>query len=64
MFKGDIALIKNRAELVSHGFIEGRKNVLDIAESALSHVNPLAAVKKHVTLDGNRLQVGEDVLPQ
>lgn len=54
-------MIKNHAELLSHGFIEGRKNVLDIAESALSRVDPLSAVKKHVRLDGSKLQVGQDV---
>ncbi len=54
-------MIKNRAELLSHGFDEGRKNVLDIAEYALSRVDPRAAVKKYVKLDGNRLQVGQDV---
>ena len=54
-------MIKNRAELLSHGFVEGREKVLDIAESALERVDPLAAVKKYVTLDANRLQVGGDV---
>ena len=53
-------MIKNRAELISHGFVEGRQKVLDIAEYALNHVDPLAAVKNNVKLDGNRLQVGED----
>lgn len=54
-------MIKNRAELISHGFVKGRQNVLDIAEFTLSHVDPRAAVKNHVKLDGSRLQVGEDV---
>ena len=54
-------MIKNRAELLSHGFVEGRQAVLDIAEFALNHVDPLTATKKYVKLDGNRLQVGEDV---
>jgi hydroxypyruvate reductase/glycerate 2-kinase len=58
--KGEIPVIKNRAELISHGFVEGRQKVLDIAEYTLNHVDPLAAVKKNVTLDGSRLQVGED----
>lgn len=54
-------MIKNRAELLSHGFVEGRKKVLDIAEHCLNHVDPLAAIKNHVILDGGRLQVGKDV---
>lgn len=54
-------MIKNRAELISHGFVEGRKTVLDIAEYTLNHVDPLTAVKNNVKLDGSRLQVGEDV---
>jgi hydroxypyruvate reductase/glycerate 2-kinase len=54
-------VIKNRAELLSHGFVEGRQKLLDIAEFTLNHVDPLAAVKSYVKLDGNRLQIGEDV---
>ncbi len=38
-------MIKNRKELLSHGFVEGREKVLDIAEHALRHVDPRAAVK-------------------
>jgi glycerate-2-kinase len=52
LFKGEGLVFKNRAELISHGFVEGRQTVLDIAEYTLNHVDPLAAVK---------LQVGEDV---
>jgi glycerate-2-kinase len=54
-------VIKNRAELLSHGFVEGRKKALDIAEYTLNHVDPLAAVKNYVKLEGSRLQVGEAV---
>ena len=54
-------MIKNRSELLSHGFIKGRKKALDIAEHALQQVDPLAAVKRYVRLDGNLLQVNEDV---
>ncbi|GAG82034.1 unnamed protein product, partial [marine sediment metagenome] len=54
-------MIKNRAELISHGFVEGRKTVLDIAEYTLNHVDPRAAVKNYVKVEGSRLQVGEDV---
>jgi hypothetical protein len=54
-------VIKNRAELLSHGFFEGRQKVLDIAEHTLKHVDPRAAVKRYVKLEKNKLQVGEDV---
>ena len=54
-------MIKNRSELLSHGFIKGREKALDIAEQALQHVDPLAAVKRHVTLAGNMLRVNEDI---
>ena len=54
-------MIKNRAELLSHGFVEGRRKVLDIAEHALKHVDPRAAIKNHVNLDGSKLRVGEDI---
>ena len=53
-------MIKNRSELISHGFIKGRQKALDIAEHALQHVDPLTAVKRYVNLDGNMLQVNED----
>ena len=54
-------MIKNRSELLSHGFIKGREKALDIAEHALQHVDPFAAVKRYVNLDGNMLQANEDV---
>ena len=54
-------MIKNRSELLSHGFVTGRKKALDIAEHALQHVDPYAAVKRYLTLDGNMLRVNEDV---
>jgi glycerate-2-kinase len=54
-------VFKNRAELISHGFVEGRQKVLDIAEHTLRHVDPRAAVRHYVKLEGNRLQVGEDI---
>ncbi len=54
-------MIKNRSELLSHGFIKGREKALDSAEHALQCLDPLAAIKRYVTLDGNLLQVSEDV---
>ena len=54
-------MIKNRSELLSHGFVKGREKALAIAERALQQVDPFAAVKRYVSLDGNMLQVNENV---
>ena len=54
-------MIKNRSELLSHGFTEAREKVLDIVEYALGQVDPRRAVRKFVKLDGHRLVVGEDI---
>ena len=54
-------MIKNRSELLSHGFVKGREKALDIAEHALRQVDPFAAVKRYLKLEGNMLQVNEDV---
>jgi len=53
-------MIKNRPELLSHGFVKGREIALDIVEHALREVNPYTAVKETLELHGNRLQVGEE----
>ena len=53
-------MIKNRSELLSHGFVEGREKALDIAEYALGCVDPYAAVKRYVRLEGSRLLIAED----
>ncbi len=53
-------MIKNRSELLSHGFVEGREKALDIAEYALGCVDPCAAVKRYVRLEGSRLLIAED----
>ncbi|MEJ2025422.1 MAG: DUF4147 domain-containing protein [Deltaproteobacteria bacterium] len=54
-------MIKNREELLSHGFIAGREKALDIVEYALAQVNPRNGLKKHVTLEGESLHVGKHV---
>ena len=53
-------MIKNRSEMLSHGFVEGREKALDIAEYALGYVDPYAAVKHYVKLEGSRLLVDDD----
>jgi glycerate 2-kinase len=59
--KGERQMIKNRSELLSHGFKEGRQKILDLAEYALNYVDPRAALKNYVKLEASRLQVAEDV---
>ncbi|MGD8521156.1 MAG: DUF4147 domain-containing protein [Desulfobacterales bacterium] len=54
-------MIKNCTELLSHGFVDGREKALDIAEYGLKHVDPRAAVKNYLKLEGNRLYVDEDI---
>jgi glycerate-2-kinase len=56
-----LAMIKNRSELLSHGFSEGRAKVLDIIEYALGQVDPRNALKKYVKREGSRLVIGEDI---
>lgn len=53
-------MIKNKSELLSHGFVKGREIALDIVEHALQEVNPYTAVKETLELHGNQLQVGEE----
>jgi glycerate-2-kinase len=53
-------MIKNREELLSHGFVESREKALDIAEYALGYVDPYAAVMRYVRLEGSRLIIAED----
>lgn len=51
--------IKNKSELTSHGNIAGRKLLLDIIEYALEAVDPRKYVKNIVSVDGERLRVGD-----
>jgi len=50
--------IQNRNELVSHGYREGRKAVIDIIEHALQAVDPYRATRELVHLEGGILSVG------
>jgi glycerate 2-kinase len=54
-------MIQNRSELLSHGAAEARRKVLDICEHALKRVDPHAAVKKYVCLEGKQLRVENHV---
>lgn len=54
-------MIKNKEALLSHGFVEGRRVCLEIMEHALRAVDPYAATKKHVHLEGNQLRVDTQI---
>ena len=51
-------IIKNRAELTSHGFSEGRALALDILEGGLAASDPYANTRKLIRIEGHRLLVG------
>jgi len=50
--------IKNRKQLMSHGNIEIRKVAIDILNDALTKADPYLEIKKIVSLNNNRLKVG------
>lgn len=51
-------MIKNRSQLLSHGFKTGRNAALAIVEHALAAVDPLTATHAHVRRQGSRLTIG------
>jgi len=52
-------IIKNRKELLSHGYKKGRRVALDIAEHAIKAVDAYDATKKRVHVENRKLIVGE-----
>lgn len=52
-----MTIIKNKAELLSHGNLEGRRIALDIIEYALEIIDPYKAVRKAVFIDNELLIV-------
>lgn len=56
--RGIITYIKNREELTSHGYKEGREATIDIIEHALCALDPYAATKNLINLKGKILTVG------
>ncbi len=52
--------IKNRSELIAHGYRKGRKAAIDIIEHTLSATNPYIATKNLVNLQGEMLTVGTE----
>ena len=53
-------IIKNRAELLSHGHVAGRRAVLDILETGLAAGDPYENVTKCVRIEGGKLIVGNE----
>ena len=54
-------IIKNKKELLSHGFIKGRETCVDIIEYALSEVDPYYATHKAVQRQGLILTVDRQI---
>ena len=47
--------------LLAHGFVQGRRMALDIAEHALGAVDPYAAVLSRLAVEGVRLRIDDEV---
>ena len=53
-------IIKNRAALLSHGNIDGRRCVLDILEAGIAAADPYENTRKLLKLEGSILSVGNE----
>jgi glycerate 2-kinase len=53
-------IIKNRAQLLEHGNVEGRRAVLDILEEGLAAADPYENVRSILRIEDNHLLVGSD----
>jgi glycerate 2-kinase len=56
-------IIRNRDELLSHGHVEGRRQVLDILEAGLAEGDPYDNVCRALRIEGGKLIVGSDEFP-
>lgn len=54
-----LGYVKNRSAILSAGEVELRRVALDIAEAAIAHANPGLALRRHVSLEGDCLRVGD-----
>ncbi|KXB05700.1 hypothetical protein AKJ49_00245, partial [candidate division MSBL1 archaeon SCGC-AAA382A03] len=52
-------MFKNKRELVSHGFCEGREAVLEIMKAAINSVNSYEATMKKIRLEENTLFISD-----
>jgi len=55
-------MIKNRDEILSHGFIKGRELILEIIEYTLKRLDPRVAIKNRCTIKNNDFIIGDNVL--
>ena len=53
-------IIRNIADLLAHGNVEGRRVVLDILEAGLRASDPYESVRKLVRIEGGKLIVGHE----
>lgn len=58
-----MTIFRNRAELTSHGNVEGRERVLDILETGLAAGDPYENVLKTVRIQNGKLLVGSEEFP-
>jgi glycerate 2-kinase len=56
-------IIRNRDELLSHGNVEGRRQVLDILECGLAAGDPYDNVCRAVRIEGDKLLIGSEEFP-
>ncbi len=56
-------IIRNREELLSHGQVEGRRQVLDILEAGMAAADPYDNVCKALRIEGGKLIIGSDEFP-
>jgi glycerate 2-kinase len=61
--RGKGMIIKNRDELLSHGHVEGRRQVLDILEAGMAAGDPYDNVCKALRIEGGKLIIGSDEFP-
>jgi glycerate 2-kinase len=56
-------MIQNRAELLSHGNVKGRRLALEMVESGLDAIDPYRATKRCVHFTGRDIVIGDLVYP-
>jgi glycerate 2-kinase len=52
-----VSYIKNKSELIDHGFVKGREIVLDVVEHGIGAVDTYLATKRNIQLQGSKLYV-------
>ncbi|MDK2782051.1 MAG: glycerate 2-kinase [Archaeoglobi archaeon] len=49
--------VKNSSELLSHGFIEGRRIAIELIEAGINAANPYRAVRRSVSIEDEILKI-------